>query len=272
MRRCPAYVGLLSEHPMSEASILVSLNGPILEVAFNRPERRNALTHAMYEALAAALDRATADDAVRVVLFHGIGGHFTAGNDLGEFAASPPADTQSPVFRFLRGLVSHEKPLVAAVEGHAVGIGTTMLLHCDLAYAAPSAKFRMPFVDLALVPEGGSSLLLPRMLGMAKAGELLLLGEGFSGAEAAALGIVSRTAPEGEVLAFARAKAMALAAKAPEAVRLSKRLLRQRDRAAIDAVMIEEAEVFLSRLRSPELQEAVQAFMEKRAPDFSTFR
>ncbi len=166
---------------MSEASILVSLNGPILEVAFNRPERRNALTHAMYEALAAALDRATADDAVRVVLFHGIGGHFTAGNDLGEFAASPPADTQSPVFRFLRGLVSHEKPLVAAVEGHAVGIGTTMLLHCDLAYAAPSAKFRMPFVDLALVPEGGSSLLLPRMLGMAKAGELLLLGEGFSG-------------------------------------------------------------------------------------------
>jgi tRNA threonylcarbamoyl adenosine modification protein YeaZ len=165
-----------------------------------------------------------------------------------------------------------EKPLVAAVEGHAVGIGTTMLLHCDLSYAAPSAKFRMPFVDLALVPEGCSSLLLPRMLGMARASELLLLAEGFSGTEAAAYGVVSRTAPEGEVLEFARAKARALAAKAPEAVRQSKRLLRERDRALVDAVMVEEAAVFLARLRSPELQEAVTAFMEKRSPDFSTFR
>ena len=257
---------------MSEPSVEVNLNGPILEVAINRPERRNALTHAMYEALAGALVRAASDDAVRVVLFHGLGGHFTAGNDLGEFAASPPADTSSPAFRFLRGLVAAEKPLVAAVEGHAVGIGTTMLLHCDLSYAAPSAKFRMPFVDLALVPEGCASLLLPRMLGMARASELLLLAEGFSGAEAAAYGIVSRTAPEGEVLEFARAKDRALAAKAPEAVRQSKRLLRQRDRALVDEVMVEEAEVFLARLRSPELQEAVTAFMEKRSPDFSKFR
>jgi enoyl-CoA hydratase/carnithine racemase len=257
---------------MSDPSVVVSLNGPILEVAINRPERRNALTHAMYAELAGALERAASDDAVRVVLFHGLGGHFTAGNDLGEFAVSPPADTSSPVFRFLRGLVAAEKPLVAAVEGHAVGIGTTMLLHCDLSYAAPSAKFRMPFVDLALVPEGCSSLLLPRMLGMARASELLLLAEGFSGTEAAAYGVVSRTAPEGEVLEFARAKARALAAKAPEAVRQSKRLLRERDRALVDAVMVEEAAVFLARLRSPELQEAVTAFMEKRSPDFSTFR
>ncbi len=257
---------------MDEAAVHVTLNGAILEVAIARPARRNALTHAMYEVLVSALDRAAHDEAVRVVLFHGLGGHFTAGNDLAEFASSPPVDTTSPVFRFLRALVSAEKPLVAAVEGHAVGIGTTMLLHCDLSYAAPSAKFRMPFVDLALVPEGASSLLLPRMVGLAKASELLLLAEGFSGTDAERYGIVSRTAPEGEVLTFARSKAEALAAKAPEAVRRSKALLRNRDRHAIDEALVEEAAIFLARLRSPELQEAVGAFMAKRAPDFSKFR
>lgn len=257
---------------MGEGAVHVTLSGAILEVAIDRPERRNALTHAMYESLVGALERAASDEAVRVVLFHGAGGHFTAGNDLAEFATNPPVDTTSPVFRFLRGLVRAEKPLVAAVEGHAVGIGTTMLLHCDLSYAAPSAKFRMPFVDLALVPEGASSLLLPRMVGLAKASELLLLAEGFSGTEAERYGIVSRTAPEGEVLAFARAKAQALAAKAPEAVRRSKALLRERDRRAIDEALVEEAAIFLARLRSPELQEAVGAFMEKRSPDFSKFR
>jgi enoyl-CoA hydratase/carnithine racemase len=257
---------------MGEGAVHVTLNGAILEVAIDRPSRRNALTHAMYEGLVAALERAAHDEAVRVVLFHGLGGHFTAGNDLAEFASNPPVDTTSPVFRFLRALVSAEKPLMAAVEGHAVGIGTTMLLHCDLSYAAPSAKFRMPFVDLALVPEGASSLLVPRMVGLAKASELLLLAEGFSGTEAERYGIVSRTAPEGEVLSFARAKALALAAKAPEAVRRSKALLRGRDRNAIDEALVEEAAIFLARLRSPELQEAVGAFMEKRSPDFSKFR
>jgi enoyl-CoA hydratase/carnithine racemase len=262
----------MEKSSMGDAPVLVTANGPILEVAWNRPERRNALTHAMYEAAVEALDRAARDESVRVVLFHGVGGHFTAGNDLAEFAGNPPTSTESPVFRFLRGLAAAEKPIVAAVEGHAVGIGTTMLLHCDLAYAAPSAKLRMPFVDLALVPEGASSLLVPRMVGLPKASELLLLAEAFSGDEAAAYGFVTRTAPEGEVLAFARQKALALAAKAPAAVRLSKRLLRERDRAAVDAVMVEEAELFMKRLRSPELQEAVAAFMEKRSPDFSKFR
>ncbi len=256
---------------MSGAPVIVSMNGSCLEVAFNRPLRRNALTHAMYEELVSALERSARDTTVRSVLFHGLGGHFTAGNDLSEFAESPPSDTQSPVFRFLRALVRHEKPLIAAVEGHAVGIGTTMLLHCDLSYASPTAKFRLPFVDLALVPEAASSLLLPRLVGMAKACEMLLLAEGFSGEEARELGLVSGTAAEGEVLEFARNKAMVLGAKAPESVRLTKRLLRGRDADAIDAAMVEESSLFLARLRSPEFSEAVSAFMAKRPPDFSRF-
>ncbi len=257
---------------MSDGAVQVTVSEGTLEVAFDRPGRRNALTHAMYAQAVDALERASRDADVRVVLFYGVGGHFTAGNDLEEFAASPPSDTSSPVFRFLRALTSAEKPIVAAVEGHAVGIGTTMLLHCDLAYAEPSAKFRMPFVDLALVPEGASSLLLPRRLGMARAGELLLLGEAFSAADALEYGLIARIAPDGGVLALAREKARALAAKAPEAVRLSKSLIRGHDRAATDAAMVAEANVFLDRLRSPELQEAVRAFRERRPPDFSRAR
>ena len=240
-------------------------------VVFDRPDKKNALTLEMYATAAAALRAADEDLSVRVVVITGAGGIFTAGNDLGEFKESPPTSKDTPTFDFLGELVRARKPLIAAVPGAAVGIGTTLLLHCDLVYAAESATFRMPFVDLGLCPEGASSFLLPRIMGHARAAELLLLGKRFDAAEAHALGLVNAVVPDGELHDRASEAAHALARKPPGAVRSTKELLRRGSLAAVRRALEEEGDAFLERLQSPEAAEAFRAFFERRPPDFSPF-
>jgi enoyl-CoA hydratase/carnithine racemase len=240
----------------------------ILEIRLNRPDKKNAITVAMYAAMAERLAAAEADPAVRVVLFTGAGDAFCAGNDLKDFIASPPTGQDSPVFRFLRALAGATKVLIAAIQGPAVGIGTTMLLHCDLVVAARNARLSVPFVNLGLVPEAASSLLLPRLIGHQRAAELFLLGEPIDAATAHAYGLVNRVVEDGEVVAAARALAHQVAAKAPGAVRLIKKLMKS-STATVAERMVEEAHDFGAQLASAELREAVGAFFEKRAPDFS---
>ena len=241
----------------------------VLHLVLDRPEKKNALTRAMYAALAGALEDAATDASVRVVVISGRDGVFTGGNDLGDFMMDPPTGPDSPVFRFLRAAVGFPKPLVAAVEGPAIGIGTTILLHCDLAYAAPSTLFKMPFVDLGLVPEAASSLLLPRLGGQVKASELLLFGEAFDAATARDVGLVNAVVED--PVGHALERAAVLAAKPPAAVRLTKALLRRETADAVGEAMAHEGELFVERLGSPEAEEAFTAFFEKRAPDFSRF-
>lgn len=251
--------------------IAVSESGGVLEVRFDRPDKKNAITGAMYTAMAGALARADADPAIQAVLFSGAGDGFTAGNDLGDFLANPPESADSPVWRFLQALTAARKVLIAAVHGPAVGIGTTMLLHCDLVYAGRSAKLALPFVKLGLVPEAGSSLLLPRLAGHQRAAELLLLGEPFGADTAYELGLANRVVEDAELLATARAAAAAIAALPSEAVEQSKRLLK-RGAAGLKDAMEEEARVFGAQLRSAEFREAAAAFLEKRPPDFARLR
>ena len=251
--------------------ILTDLRDGILTLRFNRPEKKNALTLAMYNALTEALGRADADDAVRVVLFSGTQGCFTSGNDLADFMSSPPTGKESPVMQFLGAISQARKPLVAAVSGAAVGVGVTMLLHCDLVYAGESARFQLPFVNLGISPEAGSTLLLPRMMGHRRAAELLLLGEAFSAEKAREVGIVNAVCPDGELLETALAKAGQLAAQPAAAVRLAKALMKRGDASTVRETIAEEGERFMERLRSPEAAEALRAFMEKRKPDFSRF-
>jgi enoyl-CoA hydratase/carnithine racemase len=236
------------------------------EIVLQRPQRKNALTLAMYAALSEALEVAGRDAAVRAVLFRGEGGSFTSGNDLGDFMQSPPTDDNSPVMRFLTALARFEKPIVAAVEGHAIGIGTTLLLHCDLVYAAPTARFQLPFVNLALVPEAASSFLLPRLVGHARASELLFFGEPFDAAAARELGIVNAVADD--VLGHARARVRALVEKPAEALKLTKRLLKEPLAGDIPSRMRAEGALFIERLASAEVREAITAFFEKRPPKF----
>ena len=243
----------------------------VLRLTLARPDKKNALTLAMYQAMAETLGAADTDPAVRVVVVHGEGGSFTAGNDLFDFLNDPPKDASSPVFQFLRAVTVFGKPLLAAVAGPAVGIGTTVLLHCDLAYAAPSAKFRLPFVNLGLVPEAASSLLLPQAVGPKKAAALLLFGDVFSAEEAEQMGLINAVVAEDELLDFTLARARALAAQPPAALRLTKALLRAPQAEAVTATIQKEGSHFVERLASPEAQEAFQAFLEKRAPDFSRF-
>lgn len=243
----------------------------VLTVTIARPEKKNAITTAMYAALADAFDRAETDRAVRVLLLHGAGDAFTAGNDLADFALNPPTGEESPVFRFLTAISTATKPVVAAVHGAAVGIGTTMLLHCDLVYAAPEARLQLPFVSLGLSPEAAASFLLPLVTSPTRAAELLLLGEPFSGEQARAWGLVNETVPEADLFEHALGRARALAQKPPASVRLTKSLLRRAHAATVQATIRTEAEAFLERLQSPEAAEAFTAFFEKRAPDFSAF-
>ena len=250
---------------MSE-DIVVTRAGRILELRFNRPDKRNAITVAMYAALADSLHSAAADDQIRVVTIIGSGGVFTAGNDLRDFQQARPAGTDQPVFRFIRELAGFPKPLVAGVEGVAVGIGTTLLLHCDLVVAAPGATFSLPFVDLGLVPEAGSSLLLPRLIGQQRAAKHLILGDPFDAETAFHYGLVTEVVTEG-LEARVRAIADRLAAKPPEAVRLAKQLLRAQS-GTVEARVKEESDLFASRLTSPEAAEAFAAFFEKRPPRF----
>lgn len=249
--------------------ILVSRRGAACAIAFNRPQRRNAITAAMYEALAAAFGQADADPAVRVVLLHGQPEAFTAGNDLGDFMERPPVAEDTPVFRFLRTMAAARKPVVAAVNGPAVGIGTTLLLHCDLVYAGEDARFQLPFVPLGVVPEFASSYLLPRFAGYHRAAELLLLGEPFGAAEALAAGIVTRVVPAAEALDAAWRAAEKLASLPAQSVRLTKELMRRADREAVAAQMRLEGEHFRRMLGEPAAREALAAFREKRKPDFT---
>jgi enoyl-CoA hydratase/carnithine racemase len=245
-------------------------DGAILILRFNRADKKNAITAAMYSAKAEALKAADNDPSVRVVIITGAGDAFTAGNDLKDFAENPPKNSDAPVFQFMDALANFKKPVIAAVNGVAVGIGTTLLLHCDLAYAVPTAKFALPFVNLALVPEFGSSLMLERFVGLRKAQELLLTGETFTADVAHNIGLISALVSAEELLATAKAKAALLAAKPPSALRQTKALLRG-DIADVKARIGAEAKVFGERLQSAELQEAVSAFFAKRQPDFSKF-
>ncbi|MFZ6045135.1 enoyl-CoA hydratase [Pseudomonas sp. CR3202] len=256
----------MSEH------ILVEREQGLLTLCMNRPDKKNALTRAMYSRMAEVLDAARDDREVRVVLITGSEECFTSGNDIVDFLQEPPSGMDSPVFRFMRALFDFPKPVVAAVSGPAVGIGTTLLLHCDLVYVSGDAKLKMPFVNLGLCPEFGSSLILPRLLGHAKAAELLLLGEGFTGEQAASWGIANAALENGEVT-FARAKEAALRFLdlAPSALADSKRLMQAPGREELRRVITEEGELFSQRLRSPEAVEALSAFTQRRKPDFSKF-
>jgi len=251
--------------------ILTDVAGGILRIQIDRPDKKNALTVAMYAEMAAALDRAASEPEIRVVLIHGHPQVFTSGNDLADFMSPPPAGEDRPVLRFLRAISNAPKPIVAAVTGPAVGVGTTMLLHCDLVYAGEGARFQLPFVNLGLVPEAGSSLLLPATLGYQRAAELLLLGEPFPAVKAHAYGIVTEVVADNEAVNAATSAAQQLAAKAPAALRLTKMLMKRGTAAAVTQQMLEEGEHFARQLRSPEAVEAFRAFSEKRRPDFSRF-
>ncbi len=240
----------------------------ILRISFARPEKRNAFTLDMYSRVVELMDEAANDDEIRVVLFRGEGQTFTSGNDLGDFMKRPPTSSDTPVFQLLLRLSTFEKPVVAAVQGAAVGIGSTMLLHCDLIYAGRSAVFQLPFVNLGLVSEGGSSLLLPRMVGHARAAEVLMLGDKFGPEQAASLGFVTRVVADEDLETEAMNAARSLAAKAPGALRETKRLMRASLEQPIRDALEREGAVFMKRLLSPEAAEAFRAFFEKRAPKF----
>ncbi|WP_166264458.1 enoyl-CoA hydratase [Marinobacter caseinilyticus] len=245
----------------------------LLIVRINRPTRKNALTHDMYAALGDALQAGHDDDDVRCILFTGTHDCFTAGNDLSDFAEGLPGDFQTtPVGRFLFGLANANKPVVAAVNGPAVGIGTTMLLHCDLVFAGSNTRFQMPFANLGLCPEGGSSLLLPTWLGRVRAAELLMLGGTFKAEEALGLGLINRICDPAETETMAVAACNQLAAQPPAAIRATKELLNRPNQEALKAAMLAEGELFGERLQSPEAAEAFRAFAEKRKPDFSSFK
>ena len=243
----------------------------ILFLGFNRPDKKNAITLDMYRAITAALRSAEADGEVRVVLVHGTPGVFTAGNDLADFL-SEPMDGSSPIPVFLDVLSHFAKPLVAAVAGPAVGIGTTMLLHCDLAYCDTTAKLSVPFINLGVTPEGGSSYLMPRIMGNVRAAELLMLGEPFNGQKAKELGLVNDVVAPEKLMEAATAAAQKLAQRPPAALRLTKSLLKRWNRETLDQVIPAELELFAEQLRSPEAKEAMTAFFEKRKPDFSKFK
>ncbi|HXE98367.1 MAG TPA: enoyl-CoA hydratase [Dongiaceae bacterium] len=256
---------------MSTDQILCETSEGILTLRINRPDKKNALNLAMYQALADGLKKADSDDAVRVILISGGGECFTSGNDLADFLSAPPIGPESPVMQFLIAISGARKPIVAAVNGLAVGVGVTMLLHCDLVYIGKSATFQMPFVNLGLCPEAGSTLLLPRIMGHQRAAELLLLGEVFSAETACSLGIATEICPDGDVLATARNRALQLAAQPAAGVRLAKDLLKREYAPRLRETIAEEGVQFMARLKSPEATEALQAFMQRRKPDFSKF-
>jgi enoyl-CoA hydratase/carnithine racemase len=252
-------------------TIDVSTNDRIQTVRLNRPDKKNALDLAMYTALAEAVRGADRDPAVRVTLLTGTGDAFCSGNDIKDFVNNPPTDDSSPVIRFIEAILHAEKPIVAAVNGIAVGIGTTMLLHCDLVYAADSARFQLPFVNIGLAPEAASTLLLPMMMGQQRASELLLLGGMFSAAEAYRVGIVNAVVPAAELEKTALQSAQRIAAQPPASVRTTKALLRSSVRELVEAASQREIGKFVPMLNAPEAREALTAFLEKRKPDFSKF-
>ena len=250
--------------------IQTGLSGGILTVTLSRPDKKNAITQAMYSILAEATIRARTDDAVRVLVFKGQGDSFSAGNDIADFIALGSQGQQPidmPVFQFLRALAELDKPAVAAVRGRAVGIGLTLLLHCDMVVVAEDALLSAPFINLALAPEAASSLLLPQVLGHQRAFEIFALGEPIDGRTALAWGLANRAVPAEQVDAIADELATKLALRAPNSLRKTKRLMRDAER--LWALMQREGEAFGSQMASPEAMEAFMAFTQKRVPDFS---
>jgi enoyl-CoA hydratase/carnithine racemase len=251
------------------SDILTHREGGVLTLTLNRLARKNSITSAMYNALSDAVAAARDDAQVRVAVLQGHETVFSAGNDIGDFLENPGLAGDSPGMRFLRTIATFPKPLLAAVCGPAVGIGTTLLFHCDLVYAGDNAAFSMPFVNLGVCPEGSSSLLVPRMLGYHRAAEALLLGEPFMAEAALEVGLVNRVLPPTEASGYAQAQARKLAAKPVASLVETKRLMKQPQQDAVLRQMDDEAETFSRMLREPAAREALTAFMEKRRPDFS---
>jgi enoyl-CoA hydratase/carnithine racemase len=255
----------------AEMHILTRKLDGVLAIEFNRPKRKNAFTADMYSSMADAISEGESDSAVRAILFHGKPDVFTAGNDVEDFVKYPPTAEHSPVYRFVDALSGAKKPVLAAVSGPAVGLGTTMLLHCDLVYAGDNARFSLPFTSLGLVPEAGSSYLLPLIAGYQRAAELLLLGETFGPEKAKECGFVTHVLPVAEVLPAAQKAAARLAALPGKSVRTTKALLKRAYVKALDEHRKVEGSHFRAMLTEPAAQEAFAAFAEKRKPDFSRF-
>jgi len=252
------------------SDVLQQVESGVMTLTLNRLDKKNSFTAAMYAELAEALRGAAEDDAVRVVLFQGHETIFSAGNDIGDFLNKPPSTPDSPVFRFLNTIATFPKPLLAAVCGPAVGIGTTMLLHCDLVYAGDNAMFSMPFVNLGLCPEAASSLLVPRLMGYQRAAEVLLMGDPFMAEAALEVGLVNRVVPPTEANALAQQQARRLATKPLSSVIETKRLLKASTTPAVLERMREEGAIFGRMLQEPAAKEAFSAFLDKRKPDFSS--
>jgi enoyl-CoA hydratase/carnithine racemase len=249
--------------------IVTESSGSILRVQLNRPAKKNAMTSSMYVALADIFNDAAEDQSTRVVLWHGAGDAFCAGNDLDDFLKNPPGPGESPQARLMKALIDFDKPLIAAVHGAAIGGGTTMLTHCDFVYAGQSAKFQMPFINLALVPEFGSSCSVPARIGHIRAAELILLGLPFDARRAADLGFVTQVVSDQDLLTTATETARKLAEKPTGALEACKRLMKRSFREQIEAAMKAEMEAFSVQVRSADAKEAFTAFLEKRAPDFT---
>lgn len=249
---------------MNSMHIQLQENEGILEITISRPERKNAFTAEMYAALAEALQSASTKDSVKVVLLTGAGGTYSTGNDLQDFLQSPPTGEKDPVFRFLRGIAQFPKPLIAAVDGFAVGVGMTMLLHCDLVYATPAAKFQLPFTNLGLVPEAGSSYLLPLLVGHLKASELCLLGDAIDGQTALGLKLVNELVASDSLLDHARSKARIIAQKPSVAIQQTKALLKGPKVTTLIEQMIKEEALFINLLKSPEAIEYIKGFFSRK--------
>ena len=252
---------------MSE--ILTETKGNILRVTVNRPEKKNAMTSAMYNALADVFNEAAKDDDVSVVIWDAAGDSFSAGNDIEDFLKNPPGPGESPQARLGEALLNLDKPVIAAVKGVAIGGGTTLLTHCDFVYSGESSKFKLPFVDLGLVPEFGSSWSLPARSGYIRAAELFLLAQPFSAEVAREIGLVTRVVPDTELSVTVTQTAEKLASKPIGALQATKKLLKRSSREQIDQAIQAEVEEFSSRVRSAEVREVFTAFMEKRKPDFA---
>jgi enoyl-CoA hydratase/carnithine racemase len=249
--------------------IVTEHSGSILRIQFNRPAKKNAMTFAMYITMSDLLNAAATDDGVRVVLWHGAGDSFCAGNDLEDFLKNPMGPGDSPQSSLINALINFNKPIVAAVQGAAIGGGTTMLTHCDFVYAGESAKFQMPFINLALVPEFGTSYSIPARIGYLRAAELIQLGQLFDAHRAAELGLATRVVPDQELLAKATETTQKLAEKPAGALQACKKLMREPVRAQLQKAASLENEEYAVRLRSADTKEALTAFFEKRAPDFT---
>jgi len=250
------------------SDILTECSGNIVSIQLNRATKKNAMTSSMYITMAEVLEDAAKDDQVRVALWHGAGDSFCAGNDLEDFMKNPPAAGESPQSRLMDALINFEKPLIAAVQGAAIGGGTTMLTHCDFVYAGGSAKFQLPFVNLGLVPEFGSSYSLPLRFGYVRAAELILLGQPFGALRAAELGLVTSVVPDQKLLATATETAQTLAKKPAGAVQACKRLMKAAFREQLEQAVKLENQVFAERVRSDDAKEAFSAFFAKRKPEY----